>query len=174
MWSRHNVVWLRRRWTSDRSDPGRKARVNAAESGLEPGKRRKKLSEPVKREFLAQAIVIDCPHAGCEGMLLTSAREIERPGGNGARLVFRCTRHPQSHDVTVTMDPYTGEEIEQLKAALYRGEQLKCVRCGTPLELGSASSQDGWAKSVDSPAAFYCAWCGVRWDAPAELSRRAG
>ena len=174
MWSRNNVVWLRRRWSSDGDDPGRAARSSASENGEDPGKRRKMLAEPVRREFLARAIVVDCPHTDCDGMMLTGEREIERPGGSGSRLIFRCTRHPESHDVTVTMDPYTAEEIERLKAALYRGEPLVCVRCGTPLELGSASSQDGWAKSLDISAAFYCAWCGVRWDAPAELSKRAG
>lgn len=174
MWSRHNAVWLRRRWSSATDDPGRAARTSVSENGLEPGKKRKRLADVVRREFLARAMVIDCPHGGCVGKLLTSARQIERPGGSGARLVFRCTRHPDSHDVTVTMDPYSAEEIERLKAALYRGEALRCVRCGTPLELGSASSQDGWAKSLDSSAAFYCSWCGVRWDAPAELSKRAG
>jgi hypothetical protein len=174
MWSRHNVVWLRRRWASDGEDPGRVARSSVVGNGSDRGKKRQLLSEPVRREFLEQAIVVDCPHADCDGMLLTSAREIERPGGSGARLVFRCTRQPESHEVTVTMDPYTAEEIERLKAALYRGEPLLCVRCGTHLELGSVLSQDGWAKSLDSPAAFYCAWCGVRWDAPAELSKRAG
>ncbi|MGD2216653.1 MAG: hypothetical protein PVJ64_07850 [Gemmatimonadales bacterium] len=165
---------MRRRWASDGDDPGRAARWSVTGNGSDPGQQRQRRSEGVKREFLARAIVIDCPHADCDGMLLTGAREIERLGGSGARLVFRCTREPESHEVTVTMDPYTAEEVERLKAALYRGEALGCVRCGTLLELGSVSSQDGWAKSLDSSAAFYCAWCGVRWEAPAELSKPAG
>ncbi len=168
------MVWLRRRWACDVDDPGRASRAGQSGNGSDPGRQRQMRSEPVRREFLAGAIVIDCPHAGCDGMLLTHAREIERPGGSGARLLFRCTRDPESHEVTLTMDPYTAEEVEGLKAVLYRGEPLECVRCGTPLELGTVTSQDGWAKTLDSSVAFYCAWCGVRWDAPAELNKRAG
>ncbi|UCC73359.1 MAG: hypothetical protein JSV86_01990 [Gemmatimonadota bacterium] len=174
MWSRHNVVWLRRRWASQEDDPGRVVRLAASVNGSEPGARRRRLSDAVRREFLARALVIDCPHDDCSGMLLTGAREIERSGGSGSRIVFRCTREPEGHEVTVTMDPYTADEVERLKASLYRGERLVCVRCGTALELGSVASKDGWAKSLQAGAAFYCNWCGVKWVAPAELSERAG
>ncbi len=173
MWSRGNVVWLRRRWASREDDPGRVARPTVEENGSAPGATRRRVSDAVRQRFLARAIAVDCPQAGCGGMLLTEARQIERPGGSGARLVFRCTRQPEAHEFTVSMDPYTPEEEERLKALLYRGEPLVCVRCGTVLELGSTGSRDGWAKSVESGAAFYCSWCGVKWVAPAEMSGRA-
>ncbi len=169
MWSRNNVVWLRRRWACREDDPGREARLSPSSSTAG----RRSHADAVRHELLAGSIVVECPHRGCAGMLLTGSREIEWPGGTGARLTFRCTREPQSHEVVVTMDPYTPEEVESLKALLYRGEQLACVRCGTVLSLGSQSSQDGWAKSLDSDAAFYCSWCGVKWVAPTELTRRA-
>jgi hypothetical protein len=173
MWSRHNVVCLRRCWSSDGADPGRAARRTGSDNGSEPATRRRKLADAIRVEFLDRAIVIDCPHDDCGGMLLTGAREIER-GGGGARIVIRCTRHPEAHEVKVAMEPYTAEEVERLRERLYRCESLACMRCGTAMELGSAKSNDGWAKSLESGAAFYCNWCGVKWVAPAEMSKRAG
>ncbi len=173
-WSRHNLVWARPRWASLEDDPGRVARLAVWENGEEPGSGRLSAKLRIREEFLTRAILIACPESGCRGILLTGAREVERSGGNSARIIMRCTRDPEHHEFAITMDAYDAEEVDDLKASLYRGEQLACVRCGTPLELGSVASQDGWAKSLESGAAFYCSWCGVRWVAPNETSRRAG
>jgi hypothetical protein len=174
MWSRLNVVWLRRRWASQEDDPGRRARVARPEKSSGGGNGRKSVAEAVRRELYARSVIIDCTHADCAGMFLTGAREINHLRGSGSRVVLRCTRHPDDHELTVSIEPCTPEEVERLKASLFRGERLACVRCGTPLELGSVEAKDGWAKSLDSGAAFHCPWCGVSWAIPADMKGRVG
>ena len=76
--------------------------------------------------------------------------------------------------MTLTMDPYTQDETDQVKARLLRGEPPTCVRCGTELSLGSTPSPDGWAKTANSRETYHCPWCGVRWVPPTDQKRRAG
>jgi hypothetical protein len=149
------------------------ARTIASSNGSPDKGGRRTLEQAIKREFLAREIVIDCPSSGCSGKFLTERREINRPSGTGARVVLRCTRQPEEHEVTLSMDPLTVEEADALKSSLVRGESLACVRCGDPLELGSVESPDGWAKSVNSQAVYHCPWCGVKWVPPVETKRRA-
>jgi hypothetical protein len=101
-------------------------------------------------------------------------REEERHGGSGTRLVLRCTREPTEHEVTLTMDPYKTEEVDQMKSKLARGEQPSCARCRSELSLGSTEGPQAWGKSADSQAVYFCPWCGVSWVPPVDLKRRAG
>jgi hypothetical protein len=172
MWSKSNPLGMRRRWASFSDDPGRVAKVLV--NGSEPGERQRVRQKEVRRSFLERAVVIDCPADGCDGKLLPDRREIIQPGGSGSRILLRCTRDPEGHDVTMTMDPYKPEEEDQLKSMLVRGERPKCVRCRTSLELGSVDDVGGWGKSMDASVAFHCGWCGVRWVPPTDLKCRAG
>jgi hypothetical protein len=172
MWSRLNVVAMRRRWGSLAKDPGRLGRASVPADGSEERRSRRLADDALRRAFLAREAVIDCPYRGCQGLLLTRRREISRPGGTGARVVLRCTRHPETHDVMIALEPYSAEEVDQLGSMLLRGESLRCVRCGSLLQLGSLDSPEGWGRSVSSAPAYYCGWCGVRW-VPASGERRA-
>jgi|GEM_PF-3128245 len=167
-----NVLWMRQRWASRETDPGRSARqLPARESDSEGGE---PVAAAIKREFLMRPVVIDCPRPGCVGMLLPGRREVSRPGGTRVRIVLRCTREPEDHDFVISMDPYTADEVEQLKTSLHRGERLTCPRCGTSMVFGSLTEDDGWGKPVDIGESHYCAWCGLRWSPPNEVKERAG
>lgn len=172
MVSRTNVAWMRQRWACRETDPGRWTRQPPLrESEAEGGQ---PVAAAIKREFLKRPIVIDCPRPGCVGMLLPDRREMSRPGGARVRIVLRCTREPKEHDFVISMDPYAADEVEQFKTKLRRGEPLVCPRCGTAMEHGSLTEDDGWGNLVDIGESHYCPWCGVRWSPPDELKANAG
>ena len=171
MASGKNVVWMRQRWASRESDPGRSARQQPARGSDQEGGQ--SVAAAIKREFLRRPVVIDCPRPGCVGLLLPGRREVSRPGGTRVRIVLRCTREPEDHDFVISMDPYTGDEVEQLTTSLRRGEGLICPRCGAPMQYGVLTEDDGWGKPVDIGEGHYCAWCGVIWSPPEEAQERA-
>lgn len=164
---------MRRRWASLRDDPGWGASSAAAPVASGSAGRRVAL-EAIRRGFLRRERYLNCPNPACQGLIVSSMRVLERHGGSGTRLVLRCTREPSEHEVTLTMDPYTPEEVEQMKSKLIRGESPSCVRCGSELSLGSTEGPNAWGKSVGSQAAYHCPWCGVKWVPPVDLKRRAG
>jgi hypothetical protein len=166
MWSRLNVVGLRRRWGSLQTAPGRSARRDAPRRGSDLGNGRSSAAESVKVAFLAKEILIDCPRPGCVGKLLMSRRRFGDTAGTGSRVVLHCTRGAEDHEVTITMEPYTTEEKEELEALQSMAKTLRCRRCDTSLELGSVEVQDAWTDSVNSEAAYYCPWCGLKWLLP--------
>lgn len=174
MFNRHNVTAMRRRWASLPDDPGWGARTSRHASASDGESARRSVTSAMRRKFLAGERIIDCPNRACLGRILTCSRTIERPGGPGTRVVLRCTRNPAEHEVTLSLEPYTPEEEDVLKSSLSRGERPACGRCGSEMDLGSVDSPDGWAKSVNAQAAYYCSWCGVRWVPPVDLKRRAG
>jgi len=117
---------------------------------------------------LAREVLIDCPHDGCVGKILTGQRQIGDTAGTGSRLALSCTREPEEHVITLSIEPLTTEEKESLKAASDRGEKLHCKRCGTPLKKGTVEVADAWTETVSREKAHCCTWCGVKWLVPAE------
>jgi hypothetical protein len=174
VFNRHNVTAMKRRWASLPDDPGWVARTSRRAGAADGESAHRSLKRVMKQKFLAGERIIDCPNRTCPGRILTCSRSIERPGGSGTRVVLRCTRNPEEHEVVVSLEPYTPEEEDVLKSSLSRGERPACGRCGSEMDLGSVESPDGWAKSVNAPAAYYCPWCGVRWVPPVDVKRRAG
>ncbi len=168
MWSRLNVVGLRRRWGSLQTAPGRSARPDAPRRGSDLGNGRSRAAESVKVKvaFLAKEILIDCPRPGCVGKLLTIRRRFGDTAGTGSRVVLHCTREAEDHEVTITMEPYTTEEKEELEGLHSTAKTLRCRRCDTSLELGSVEAQDAWTDSVNGEAGYFCPWCGLKWLLP--------
>lgn len=163
MWSRLNVVGLRRRWASREDDPGHQARERVFVSLRAGNGRRSRAEEPVLRSFLARDVVIDCPQRGCPGKLLTSVRQISRNGGMGSRVTLRCTRRPRDHAVTLSLAGYTFEESERIRGLHRRGERVQCARCGTGLVEGAFVERRRWLPERETATGdeYHCPWCGV-------------
>ncbi len=161
MWSRFNSVGMRQRWGTLESDPGRVARQEGREGRDTNGRTRAK--EKVKRDYLAGEILIDCPHAGCMGKYVTESREMKSASVSGARIVLKCTRGSEDHDFTLQMPAYDKAEVEELSAALMRGDRLHCGRCETPLATLADDGTSMAAEPRQAASAYHCPWCGVRW-----------
>jgi len=168
MWSTLNIVGLRRRWGSLENAPGKVARLGVSSKGGGQSNGRSAAAESTKASFLAREVLIDCPHAGCEGKILTSKRQFGDTAGTGSRIALSCTREPEEHVVTVSIEPLTTKEKEALKASSDKNEKLHCKRCGTSLKMGTVEVADAWTESVSRETAYGCPWCGVKWLAPAE------
>ena len=125
-------------------------------------------AESIKASFLAREVLIDCPHAGCVGKMLTGQRQFGDTAGTGSRIALSCTREPEEHVITVSIEPLTTEEKESLKATSDRGEKLHCKRCGTHLKKGTVEVSDAWTETVSRESAHCCPWCAVKWLVPAE------
>ncbi|NIR73788.1 MAG: hypothetical protein GWM93_20610 [Gemmatimonadetes bacterium] len=164
---------MRRRWSSSADDPGWTAGdVNGASGSADSSSRQVRMGE-VKRSYTARERLIDCPHRECPGLLLTGTREVERHG-SAARIALRCTREPEDHEVTLSIEPYTAEETDVFKSQLLRGDPPACVRCGSEMDLGSVDSPDGWGNSEQAQPAYFCPWCGLRWVPSVETKRGGG
>lgn len=172
MWSRFNAVGMRRRWCCDESDPGRVSRSAAANGGNGAGNGRKSASGRIARDFLDHHIVMDCQHPGCPGKLFSDTREFAQTGARGSSVVLRCSREPEAHEARVGVDPFTPEEIDELKSALIRGEMPGCPRCETAMEYGSVEVEDAFGGPIGSSQALRCSWCGSTWQVPAQLQSK--
>ena len=168
MWGTLNIVGLRRRWGSLENAPGRTARLEASRNGSGRTNGRSAAAESTKASFLAREVLIDCSHAGCEGKILTGKRQLGDTAGTGSRIALSCTREPEEHEITISIEPLTTEEKEALKASSDRNEQLQCKRCGTRLKMGQVEVADAWTGTVSRESAYCCPWCGVKWLVPAE------
>jgi DNA-directed RNA polymerase subunit RPC12/RpoP len=126
-------------------------------------------ADSVRPAFLARDVVIDCPQSGCPGKILTVRREFAESGGTASRVVLRCTRAPEEHELAITIEPFSAEEKEELRAQQQRGEEMLCRRCGTTMEHRTVLVPDAWTDSVSQEEAYACPWCGVKWLVPAEL-----
>lgn len=161
MWSRFNSVGMRQRWGTLESDPGRVARKEGR-AGREPNGRAR-AKERVKRDYLAGEILIDCPHGGCLGKYVTECREIQSASASGARIILKCTRGAEDHEFTLQMPAYDKAEVEELSAAVMRGERPRCGRCDTPLEALAEGGEGMAGEPLQAANAYHCPWCGVRW-----------
>jgi hypothetical protein len=168
MWGTLNIVGLRRRWGSLENAPGKVARFEVSSNGGGQSNGRSAVAESTKASFLAREVLIDCPHAGCVGKILTGKRHFGDTAGTGSRIALSCTREPEEHVVTISIEPLNSKEKETLKAASDRNEKLHCKRCGTGLKKGTVEVADAWTESVSRQAAYCCPWCGVKWPVPAE------
>jgi DNA-directed RNA polymerase subunit RPC12/RpoP len=95
--------------------------------------------------------------------MLTARREFAESGGTASRIVLRCTREPEEHDLRISIEPYSSEEKEQLETLQERGDPLVCRRCGTAMEQGTVRIADAWTDSVNREEGYSCPWCGVKW-----------
>jgi len=169
MWSRWNVIGMRRRWGSLENAPGRGAWSKPSMNGSDRTDGRSTAAEWIKLAFLAREILIDCPKAGCAGKILTGQRRFGETAGTGSRIVLRCTREPEEHEIAVTIEPYTAEEKEALEASHGSEKRVQCKRCETPMKLGSVEVSDAWTDSVSTESAYFCPWCGVKWMVPSDV-----
>ncbi len=167
MWTAANIGAMRWRWASRERDPGRlaTARVEAQEAGDGAEGERTRTAR-VKAAFLAREVVIDCPRADCQGLLLTESREFGHASGTASEVVLRCTRDPEAHEYSLFIEPCTTEEREALREALLDGRPLACVRCGTELKQGELAIADEWSDAVSHEEGYACPWCGVKWPIP--------
>lgn len=161
MWSRFNAVGMRQRWGTLESDPGRTCRLEGSRrrGGESPGGG--SAGERVRRAFLSGEAVVECVTPGCPGLYITARRELVTSPGTGSRVLLRCTRSDEEHDVTLQMKPYDENELERLRASQHRGEAPSCPRCRVELRETEASGS-GYPAGA-SPAIYECEWCGVRW-----------
>lgn len=161
------VAGLRRRWTMPDNEPGAVALLDAeAESNG------RAVRNGVKVEFMCREPVIACPHPRCAGMLVTGRRELIDWGRTGSRVVLRCSREPQEHSFTLSMEPYTVEEHDRFKVALHRSEGPCCPRCGTGLQAPSANGNGNGGAGGRDRGAYRCGWCGLRWLPGSDAQRR--
>lgn len=168
MWSTLNIVGLRRRWGSFENAPGRVARSGVSSNGTGRTNGRSAAAEKVRALFLAREVLIDCPHAGCAGKILTSKRQFGESVGTGSRIALSCTREPEEHQITISIEPLTTEEKDSLKGSIDKNEKLHCERCNTRLKMVTVEVADAWTESVSRESAYCCPWCGVKWLVPAE------
>lgn len=168
MWSTLSIVGLRRRWGSLEHAPGRVARLKVSSNGIGRTNARSAAAESTKASFLAREVLIDCPHAGCVGKILTGKRQLVDTAGTGSRIALSCTREPEEHEITISIEPLTTQEKEALKASSDMNEKLHCKRCGTHLKMVTVEVADAWTESMSRESAYCCPWCGVKWLVPAE------
>ena len=168
MWSSFGVAGMRQRWASRESDPGRTARSSRGGSA-EGAMNGQSAGREIMREFMAKPIVIDCAYRGCEGKYLMGEREIDPQAGTGARVVLHCTRNPEEHDSTITVEPLSEEAVDRLGSALSRGEPLHCAHCRTEMQVAPAEIEAALGSQTESEPRHYCSWCGVRWRTPTGL-----
>jgi hypothetical protein len=161
MWSRFNVVGLRRRWAAREDDPGRLQRSFGTNGDGRNGNGRRDIAEVAKRAFVTRDIAIDCIYPGCKGKFLTSLREFSHNGSAGSRIVLRCTRRHE-HELAFTIRPYTPAEHERLRALHQEGEPLHCARCHTVLQTGSRNGR--WLAASAEMEHYFCPWCGLTWE----------
>lgn len=165
MCSQWNAVgMMRQRWASGENDPGRSPGPGGPAAESNGGGD----LERVRREFVAREMVIDCSYAECRGVLVTDGREIIPRASWGAKVILRCSRHPDEHEFTLLMGPYTAEQQKELVAALREGTRMPCVLCGTPLELASEAAPGSSGGESEGQPTYACPWCGVRWVPPAD------
>jgi hypothetical protein len=161
MWSRFNVVGLRRRWGTREDDPGRlQPPMNAKVAALN-GKGRRDIAEAAKRAFVARDVAIDCIYPGCKGKFLTSLKEFSHNGSAGSRIVLRCTRR-HDHELSFTVRPFTPAEHEGLRALHRKGAPLHCARCSSILRPGSRNGR--WVAASAEMEHYFCPWCGLTWE----------
>jgi hypothetical protein len=161
MWSRFNVVGLRRRWGAREDDPGRVRPPFSANGASRDGNGRRGIAELARLAFLGREIAIDCMYPGCDGKFLTSLREFSRNGSAGSRIVVRCTRR-HDHELAFTIRPYTPAEHEILRGLHRGGEPLHCARCSTILRPGSRNGR--WVAASAEMEHYFCPWCGLTWE----------
>lgn len=158
MWSRFNVVGLRRRWGTRQDDPGRFRPPFGASRN---GNGRRDIAEMAKRAFVTRDVAIDCIYPGCKGMFLTSLREFSHNGSAGSRIVMRCSRRHE-HELAFTIRPYTPAEHERLRGLHQKGKPLHCARCSTLLRPGSRNGR--WLAASAEMEHYFCPWCGLTWE----------
>ncbi len=163
MWSRFNPVGMRQRWGTLESDPGRLADAAAEPNGERSGDWVAERNEAIRQRFYAREILIDCPHSECAGKYFTESREILSSPGSGSKVVLRCSRQPEDHDMTLHMRPYDPEEVEKLASVLAKGDPLRCPRCDSPLERTAANEYGEPVAGGSGRPVQLCTWCGVRW-----------
>ncbi len=163
MWGTLNIVGLRRRWGSLENAPGKTARYYASNNRNGRTSKRGSAAKSTRASFLAREILIDCPHPGCEGKILTSKRQLGDTAGTGSRIAMSCTREPEEHVVTISIDPLTRDEQEALKLSSERKDKIHCKRCGTRMKKGTVEVADAWTETVNRETAYRCPWCGVKW-----------